>query len=223
MLTGVLNFACSVVVPGRCFLRRLINLTIGLKRPGHFVRVSKEVKADLLTWQQFFHEYNGKSFFLSEQWENSVSLQLFTDAAGAHGFGAVFGSHWCYGEWPREWLGHNIAILEFYPIVLSLMLWGDRIGDRCITFFTDNEALVHVINKSTCRDNSLMIFVRRLVLVCLRHNILFKAKHISGFKNTLADALSRLQIERFRKLAPAYMDPMPTAIPSQPLPTNWHL
>ena len=62
-LTGVLNFACSVVVPGRCFLRRLIDLTIGLKRPGHFVRVSKEVKADLFTWQQFFQEYNGKSFF----------------------------------------------------------------------------------------------------------------------------------------------------------------
>ena len=181
------------------------------------------MKADLLIWQQFFHEYNGKSFFLNEKWENSVSLQLFTDAAGAHGFGAVFGSHWCYGEWPKEWLGQNIAILEFYPIVLSLMLWDDHIRDRCITFFTDNEALVHVINKSTCRDTTLMVFVRKLVLVCLRHNILFKAKHISGFTNTLADALSRLQIERFRKLAPAYMDPMPTAIPSQLLPASWHL
>lgn len=222
-LTGVLNFACSVVVPGRCFLRRLIDLTIGLKRPGHFVRVSREVKADLFTWQQFFHKYNGKSFFLNERWEISVNLNLFTDAAGAHGFGAVFGSHWCYGEWPKEWLGRNIAVLEFYPIVLSLMLWGDHIRDRCIIFFTDNEALVHVINKATCRDTYLMILVRKLVLVCLRHNILFKAKHISGFKNTLADALSRLQIARFKKLAPAYMDPIPTAIPSHLLPANWHL
>ena len=76
-LTGVLNFACSVVVPGPCFLKRLVDLTIGLKSPGHFVRVSKEVKADLFTWQQFFQEYNGKSFFLNEKWENSVSLQLF--------------------------------------------------------------------------------------------------------------------------------------------------
>ena len=200
-----LTFACSVVVPGRCFLGRLIDLKIGLKRSGHFVCVSKEVKADLFTWQQFFQEYNDKSFFLNEKWENSVSLHLFTDAAGAHGFGAVFGYHWCYGEW------------------LSLILWGDHIRNRCITFFTDNEALVHVINKSTCRDTSLMIFVRKLVLVCLRHNILFKAKHISGFTNTLADALSRLQIERFKKLAPAYMDPMPTAIPSHLLPANWHL
>ena len=66
-----------MVVPGRCFLRRLIDLTIGLKRPGHFVRVSKEVKADLFTWQKFFQEYNGKSFFLNEKWENSVSLKLY--------------------------------------------------------------------------------------------------------------------------------------------------
>ena len=167
-------------------------MTIGLKRPSHFVRISKEVKADLLLWQQFFQEYNGKSFFLHDKWENSVSLQLFTDAAGAYGFGAVFGAQWCYGEWPREWKGQIIAILKFYPIVLSLLLWGDKIRDKCLTIFTDNEALVHVINKSTCKDTTLMIFVRKLVLVCLRQNILFKAKHISGFKNTLADALSRL-------------------------------
>lgn len=32
-LIGVLNFACLVVVPGRAFLRRLIDLTIGVKKP----------------------------------------------------------------------------------------------------------------------------------------------------------------------------------------------
>ena len=79
-----------------------------------------------------------------------MSLRLFTDAAGAQGFGAVFGSHWCYGAWPKEWLGLNIAVLEFYPIVLSLYLWGGLIKDKCVTIFTDNEALVHLINKSSC-------------------------------------------------------------------------
>ena len=222
-LIGLLNFACSVVVPGRSFLRRLIDLTIGLKKPSHFVRVSKEVKADLFTWQQFFKDYNGKSFFLNEQWEDSESLQLFTDAAGAHGFGAVFGAHWCYGEWPKTWIGLNIAILEFYPIVLSLILWGGHIRNKRITFFTDNEALVHVINKSTCKDKYLLTFVRKLVLVCLRQNILFKAQHIPGFKNVLPDALSRLQISRFKALAPACMDSAPTIIPSHLLPVNWHL
>ena len=36
-----------------------------------------------------------------------------------------------------------------------------------------------------------MTFFHKLVLVCLKHNILFKAKRISGLKNNLADALSR--------------------------------
>ena len=31
-LIGVLNFACSVVVPGRAFLRRLIDLTMGVHK-----------------------------------------------------------------------------------------------------------------------------------------------------------------------------------------------
>jgi hypothetical protein len=43
-----------------------------------------------------------------------------------------------------------------------------------------------------------MIFVRRLVLACLKFNILFRAKHVPGAKNTLADALSRLQVSKFR-------------------------
>ena len=164
---------------------------------------SKEVKADLFTWQTFFQEYKGKSFFLDEKWENSVSLQLYLLMQQGRTVlelylvltGAMVN---CLRN---GWVKIMIAIMEFYPIVLSLMLWGDHIRDRCITFFTDNEALVHVINKSTCRDTSLMIFVRtcKLVLVCLKHNILFKAKHISGFKNTLADALSRLQDRTFHE------------------------
>ena len=34
-LIGLLNFTCSVVLPGRAFLRRLIDLTRGIRRP-HF-------------------------------------------------------------------------------------------------------------------------------------------------------------------------------------------
>ncbi len=34
-INGKLNFACSVVLPGRCFLRRLNALTAGLQKPHH--------------------------------------------------------------------------------------------------------------------------------------------------------------------------------------------
>lgn len=95
--------------------------------------------------------------------------------------------------------------------------------NHCILFFTDNEALVHVINKQSCQVKSLMLFVRKLVAICLKYNILFRAKHIPGVSSTLADCLSRLQVQNFRKLVPASMDPQPTAIPFHLQPQNWQV
>ena len=222
-LIGLLNFACSVVRPGRAFLRRLIDLTIGVRQQHFLIRLSKESKQDLTVWHSFLSEFNGRSFFVSDYWLNSPKLNLFTDSSGALGFGAIFGTHWCYGKWPSGWAYRNIAILEFYPIVLSLYLWGHKMENQCIIFFTDNEALVHVINKQSCKDKQLMSFVRRLVLTCLRYNIVFKARHVPGVKNVLADSLSRLQVESFRRLAPDYMDPQPSVIPLHLQPQNWQL
>ena len=52
-LIGKLNFACNVVPPGRTFLRRLINLTIGLKKPYHHRKLDLEARADLKAWHLF--------------------------------------------------------------------------------------------------------------------------------------------------------------------------
>ena len=62
-LIGLLNFACSVAVPGRAFLRRLIDLTKGVTLPHYRIRLTKSVQADLRLWQTFFDEFNGRSFF----------------------------------------------------------------------------------------------------------------------------------------------------------------
>ena len=92
--------------------------------------------------------------------------------------------------------------------------------NRCILFYTDNEALVHVINKNTSKDKTLMVFVRKLVLICLHYNIHFRARHVPGIYNELADSLSRLQVEKFRRLAPQ-VQPSPTPIPLDLQPQNW--
>ena len=113
--------------------------------------------------------------------------------------------------------------IEFYPVVLIVIIWGHLMHNQRITFFTDNEALVHVINKNSCRDKFLMSFVRRLVLVCLQNNILFRARYVPVIKNDLADALSRLQIQRFRRLAPAHMQLAPVPIPTVLQPENWRI
>ena len=61
---GLLNFTCQVIVPSRAFLRRLIDLTMGIRQPHHHIRLCKGSKQDLLLWMRFLDDFNGKSFFL---------------------------------------------------------------------------------------------------------------------------------------------------------------
>ena len=89
-LIGLLNFTCSVVIPGRTFLRRMINFTVGVNRPTHLIRLTHIVKDDLRLLLEFLTHFNGKSFFLDLQWLSSPHLHLYTDASGSLGYGAVF-------------------------------------------------------------------------------------------------------------------------------------
>ncbi|CAC5356336.1 unnamed protein product [Mytilus coruscus] len=149
------------------------------------------------------------------RWLTSDQLHLFTDASGTYGYGALFGSQWFLGKWDTKWQKQNIAFLELYPIVLAVEIWGHRFENQCIYFHTDNIALVSVINKQTSKDAFIMFLIRRLVLHCLRNNVNFKAKHIYGSKNVLADALSRQQVQKFHRLAP-WADTVPKPVPNLP-------
>jgi len=63
-LLGLLNFACSVIIPGRAFLRRLFDLTIGHTCPHYRITLNAEARADLRAWYEFIGSFNGKSCFL---------------------------------------------------------------------------------------------------------------------------------------------------------------
>ena len=212
-LIGVLNFACLVVVPGRAFLRRLIDLTIGIMKPHYLIRFNKEVRADLAMWLHFLDNFNGKSVLFPEEWESSDVTRLFTDASGLLGFAAVFGDKWFAAAWTDSLFPMQIAVKELFPIVVALEIWGSEMANRKILFMSDNMAVVEVINKQSSKEKNLMHLLRRLVMVCLSHNILFKAKHIPGKYNMVADRLSRLQFQKAREVAP-YLEQRATIIPS---------
>lgn len=211
-LLGFLNFTCLVIVPGRTFLRRLYSATRGLTRSYHHVRVTAAMRADLAAWKIFLSNFNGRAFFLLERWISSAAINLHTDASSKFGFGAIYGSHWVYGAWQSRSDDLHITVLELYPIVLAMELWGHLWANHCIVFHTDNIALVSILSNHTSKDATIMILVRRLVGIGLRYNILFKAAHIPGKLNILADHLSRLQVSQFLALAPG-VDPQPTTVP----------
>ncbi|MES9881498.1 MAG: reverse transcriptase domain-containing protein [Sedimenticola sp.] len=215
-LIGLLNFATACIVPGRCFLRRLYNLTIGVTCPMFYIRLSKEARADLHMWLLFMESFNGKCLFLHDSWISSDSLHLHTDAASTVGFSAVLGKHWFAETWPPEFGQYHINILELFPIVLAVQIWGHKLENHKIMFHSDNEATVHVLNKTTCKDPIMMRLVRRLVLLSMKHNILFRAVHVPGKANKVADFLSRFQFQAAFQCAPQ-LQRVPLKLPPEML------
>ena len=78
-LIGLLNFACMVVCPSRAFLRHLVDLTLKMVSPFHFIILICEARTDLQAWRSFIETFNGKSVFLADTWVTSDHLKLFTD------------------------------------------------------------------------------------------------------------------------------------------------
>ena len=95
-------------------------------------------------------------------------------------------------------------------------------SNQHVSLFTDNAALVDIINKQTSKHPMIMILVRDLVKTSLPHNILLRAYHIPGVDNTRADLISHLQIVDFRKAFPD-ADPEPTLVPETLLPQKWSI
>lgn len=204
-LLGHLVFACRVIRMGRAFCRRLSWATKGITAPHHYVRITKPMRDDLGIWLSFLQTYNGQSCWLREEVPNP-QLELYTDAAGSCGFGAFFQGEWAAERWPASWahmdLLRNLTLLELFPIIVAVELWGERLRNHQVVFWSDNMSVVQVVNKQSASSPPVVSLLRFLVLKCLHFNICVRARHVPGASNDIADALSRQQFCRFRTLAP---------------------
>ena len=219
---GCLNHCCYTIPSGRAFLRRLIDLTVGVELPHNHIRFNKAVRSGLKVWHTFLCEFNGRAMFPDCVWINADTLHLYTDSAKSLGFGAIYHNQWIWGEWPLSWTQYDITLLELYPIVIATHVWGQHFSNRRIVFHTDNQALMHILNKLSAKHKLIMVLVRHLVQLCLRFNIQFRSEHIPGVDNDLADSLSRFHFQRFHRLAP-HARLNPEHIPQHLLPENWLL
>ncbi|XP_068698004.1 uncharacterized protein [Montipora foliosa] len=151
-LIGTLQFACKVVVPGRTFLQRAINLTRGVPSRFHHIRLNKEFFKDLAMWKVFISNWNGRSFFLESSPTPAQHLELYTDAAGSIGFGGYFQGKWFQGRWPphmslSQQCGVSIEWQELFPIVVACsVVWHPFLTGKRLQFWCDNLSVVAIIN-----------------------------------------------------------------------------
>ena len=223
-LIGVLSFAAKVVPPGRTFIRRLIDLSCSVKSLSTVIQLDQEAQRDIAWWLKFSSSWNGRSLFHDLEWTKSPDLELFTDASDL-GFGGYFRGRWFFGAWPDAELD-SIMVREMVPIALACALWGDSWQGKRLLFHCDNSAVVSAWQSGTCRNAKAMSLIRFMLAKAAMCNFILYIRHIAGIDNSIADALSRLQVLRFRRLAPeANCQPEEIAIPlsdfSLPRPMNW--
>ncbi len=68
---------------------------------------------------------------------------------------------------------------------------------KLMSYLSDNDVLVHIINSQTTKEPYMMALVRALVLKSLAHNINFFSTNIPGLQNTNAALLSHVQVAEF--------------------------
>lgn len=207
-IVGKLSFVSRAVRSSRAFLRRFYDAMSGLKKPHYKLRINQELRADFLMWVEFLNNFNGVVYIPDAVWYENSIINLYTDSAGGAslGCGCYFAGQWAFFQWPKIWGNSkvltDITFLEMVPVLLAVMLWGDRLRNMKIVLRIDNEALVHVINKQSCKSKRTMILLRKFILLAMKHSIIFRAMHISTTSNFIADSISRKQWDRFSSVAP---------------------
>ena len=93
-LIDQLQHACCVVRPGRSFLRRMIDLSKGVRELHHKVRLNRGFRSDLRWWACFLPAWNGKSM-MTGMIKGRPQVVMTSDASGSWGCGAYLSS----GKW----------------------------------------------------------------------------------------------------------------------------
>ena len=169
----------------------------------------REARRDISWWLRF-PPWNGRAIIPDPCWTKSSDLELFMDASGM-----LIPAP----PPPRIW-DRSIQWQELYSTALACLLWGHQWSGKKLLFHYDNQAVVDIWASGTFRDTLIIHLVHSIFFSAAANYFTVLVTHIVGTNNSIADSMSRLQISRFRRLAPA-ADLEPTAVPASAA-TLWH-
>ena len=219
-IVGKLNFAAAVV-PARPFLFRLIQKIYSVHKPHHKIWLTCEMKEDLKTWLQFLREYNGVTLFRALKLTPSHAINLGSDAS-LKGLGACFENQWIQAAYSGDWIGLPIHVLELYPLLILINMFGEKLRNKSVLFLCDNRAVVDIIKSQSSACPRTMKIMRPLTLNLIKFNIYLTSEHIPGKQNVLPDLISRFKVTK-QILQSFKMRLNPTPIPWSLLPENFDI
>ena len=217
-LTGKLSHICKVVRPGRIFLRRLFDLTKNVKSGHHHISLNAESRGDVQWWIDFLPDWSCSTIIPESYAILASDIRLYTDASKL-GLGAIYNHRWIQARWPSGMAALNtgkaidIDYLELFAIFAACATWGHLWAGKRIIICTDNKPITDVWQAGTSKSPRIMNLVRKTFLEAANHQFSLSLKFVPGKHNTVADNISRFQVEKFRMEVPE-ADPEPTSLPA---------
>ena len=200
-LAGILNFAATVVAPGRTFLQRIFADIKHEHNRGRFAnkarRVSAGLQADLNWWRAFAARWNGVSILVPGEWVHAK--ELFTDAC-LTGWGAYYQGRWCRAEWTAAELTQSIRVsresmpyLELRALLLAVTAFKEQWRGKRVIFRCDAHAATDAIKRGYSGMPQTAALLRQLHFLSVENGFEFRVQWIAGVDNHVADILSRMR------------------------------
>lgn len=126
--------------------------------------------------------------------------------------GGYYRGEWFASSLPGDFNVSCVTWREIISIYVSCILWSEEFSGKRLVFHCDNLGVVQCWEKLGASNNHVLELMRRILMIAATKNFTITIKHLTGADNSIAHALSRLQFERFRALAP-FANRNPTNIP----------
>lgn len=228
-LTGLLNFFCRAIVPGRSFTRRLYGSFVGAAtKPHHHIKVNREMKLDLQMWKTFLLQDKAvlRPFVDFDSLTKFVEFPIFSDAAksASLGYSTCFFSpdeqliFYCFEQWDKNFLlscDPSVQFLELMALAVGVILFLPTMRDQRVAIFCDNQVVIQMVNNGASSCPHCMILIRLITLATLTNNVRLQVRYIASEDNCFADLLSRMKHEQFVKKLPANVKRIRLQTPQQ--------
>ena len=100
-----------------------------------------------------------------------------------------------FNSWPGA-SGLHINHKEALAVESAATQWAHRWSNHRVLVYCDNQAVVGILNKGSCRDAFMMQSLRRIFWLSAKFNFKLRVIYYLGIVNVVADAVSRLHEAR---------------------------
>ena len=201
-LLGKLFWVSRCVKYSRGFMARLLNQLTSMHTMSDNKKVPllEDCRSDISWWSRYLSRFSGvECMYEDDPIDLSLNQLLETSAmvncgdAQPMGGGAYYSTEYWSRAFPR-WLQDpsiGIHIKEFWVVLVSAWLWGERWRGKIVYVFCDNDAVVDTLEKQKPADPKLQELLREYLYVVCTRGFTPKFRKIGTKENEVADFISR--------------------------------